>query len=369
LNKPKESSSALPVDPWTDALGGLVERYPGLCVRLGNWETRLLGDEVADVAIDRPIYICGLARSGTTILLELLAKHQATVTHRYRDFPLVLAPWTWNWFVERAGRKEAVAQERAHRDRILITRESPEAFEEVVWMAFFPELHATTRSAVLDGSASHPEFEAFYSDHIRKLIRLRGGQRYLTKGNYNVTRIAYLRRLFPNARFVVPVRDPVWHIASLMKQHRLFSSAEAQDERVLRHMRRAGHFEFGLDRRTINAGDTEAAEEVERLWGTGEDVAGWAAHWALVHGHIAKVLEVPELAGAIQVVRYEDLCADPATTLTAVLDHCGLAHDDLPEVAREQISAPNYYEPNFTEAERTTIRSRTEAVAARFGYG
>lgn len=357
------------IDPWTDRLGGYLERYSGLWIRLGDLETRLLGERIAGAAIARPIYIAGLARSGSTILLELLARHPDLATHRYRDFPLLPTPWAWNWFVDRAGQKTQEAVERAHRDRIAVTPESPEAFEEVIWMNFFADLHDSKKSAVLDGGIDNPRFEAFYRDHIRKLLLVRNAPRYLSKGNYNITRLGYLKKLFPDARFLVPIRDPLWHIASLMKQHRLFSTVEAEDERVLRHMRRSGHFEFGLDRRPINVGDGGKAEEVRKHWQNGEEVAGWAAHWAAVYGHVADVLEDPDLAAATAVVRYEDMCADPGASIAAVLEHCELKEDGLPETARSIISAPTYYEPSFSEAERETIRSRTETVAARFGYG
>src|SRR5690606_5543850 len=184
--------------------------------------------------VEKPVHVTGLARSGTTILLELLARHPEAATHRYRDFPPVLVPWMWNRFLAYAARGDAVATERAHGDRIMITPESPEAFEE---------------------AARHPEFEAFYRDHVRKLLLVRGGRRYVAKGNYNVTRLGYIRTIFPDARFVIPVRDPVWHIASLMRQHERFAGEGARDERVRRHMRRSGHYEFGLDRRPIHTGD------------------------------------------------------------------------------------------------------------------
>ncbi|WP_265516664.1 sulfotransferase family protein [Nitratireductor luteus] len=328
----------------------------------------MLRERIEAIAIDQPIYIAGLARSGSTILLELLARHPVTATHRYRDFPLVLTPWLWNWFVDRAGSRLQEASERAHRDRIKVTPESPEAFEELIWMAFFPQLHDPSMNAVLDGGDHNPRFEAFYRDHMRKLLALRGGRRYLSKGNYNVTRVRYLKKLFSDARFIVPVRDPVWHIASLIKQHRLFASWEGEDRRVRDHMRRSGHFEFGLDRQPVNIGDGRAAAEIAQLWNDGKEVAGWAAHWAGVYGHVARDLEDPELASTTLLVRYEDLCSDPGATLGAVLDHCGLADDGLTDIARETISPPTYYEPSFTQAERQTIRDRTGATARLFGY-
>ena len=65
-------------------------------------------------------------------------------------------------------------------------------------------------------------FEEFYCNHIRKILLSQGGTRYLAKANYNISRMKYLSKLYPEARFVILVRDPPEHIASLIKQHRLF---------------------------------------------------------------------------------------------------------------------------------------------------
>jgi hypothetical protein len=268
------------VSPLQDFLGRLAERYPGFFLRLGRLETRWLQDSVDAVEIERPIYIAGLARSGTTTILELLAAHPHMASHRYRDFPLVQVPYWWNWFVEHASSGQDGATERAHKDRILISPESPEAMEEIFWMAFFPRCHDPSVSQVLGAEERHPEFESFYCDSIRKLLMARKAGRYLSKGNYNISRIGYLGRLFPDARFVIPVRDPVGHVASLMKQHRLFCAEESRDPKVLAYMQRAGHFEFGLDLRPINFGDLDIVTRVQKLWAAGDEVRGWAAYWS-----------------------------------------------------------------------------------------
>jgi hypothetical protein len=187
------SHQALSVPGWTDKLSGLQARFPRFWIGLGNLESRVLAERLSDIPIDRPIYIAGLARSGTTILLELLAEHPDLASHRYRDFPPVLAPWFWNRFIDRAASRPQDASERAHGDRIEVTPESPEAFEEVIWMAFFDRLHDPDASAVLDAETGNEEFEAFYRDHIRKMLLIRGGKRYLSKANYNVSRLLYLQ--------------------------------------------------------------------------------------------------------------------------------------------------------------------------------
>ena len=352
-----------------DRAGGFIERHRSWWVKLGSLETALLGDALAGVRIDRPVYVTGLARSGTTILLEALASHPDVATHRYRDFPFLFTPYLWNRWLDLVPRKAEQPTERSHGDGIAVTSESPEAFEEVLWMAFFGHLHDPSSSAVLDRSTSHPAFERCYRDHIRKLLALRRGQRYVAKDNYNVTRLLYLAKLFPDARFVIPVRDPVWHIASLMKQHRLFCEGQRDNEPAIRHLRRVGHFEFGLDRRPINAGGSVAAEIVD-LWNWGEEVRGWAHYWSYLHRYIADLVDRDtNLRPAIHIIRYEDLCAAPRAELTMLLSHCGLAADGgFLAAAATRFHAPAYYRPRFSPAELGIIADETAETACRFGY-
>jgi hypothetical protein len=355
---------------WVDLLGGFISRRPKLWIGIGNLETRLLADELETVGIEQPIYVTGLARSGSTKLLEMLAAHPDTVSHRYSDYPPIFTPYLWNRLLERMPKREAAAVERTHKDGIKITPDSPEAFEEVLWMAFFPQLHRADASEVLDAATVNPGFEAFYRAHIKKLLRVRGGTRYLAKGNYNLTRLEYLLKLFPDARFVVPVRDPVWHIASLMKQHALFSEGEGQNPKALEHMRRVGHFEFGLDRRPVHVGDDAALHSVSAAWAAGQEVLGWAHHWRALHAFLMDRIETSAaLARAVLLVRFEDLCRDPRATLGQLLEHCALEAKDawLHDQAAD-FHLPAYYRPRFSDGELETIRRITGPTAARLGY-
>lgn len=363
------SGKAFQVDSWTHFLGGLVARRPRLWTKLGDLETRLLADALDGTEIRQPIYVAGLARSGTTLLLELLSRHGDVVTHRYRDFPMLHVPYAWNRFLDRTPQLEEAPSERAHADGIVVTRDSPEAFEEMLWMGFFPDLHEAASSSVLDSGTANPEFEAFYRDHIRKLLLVRRGSRYLSKGNYNLTRLEYLLRMFPDARFVIPLRDPVWHIASLMKQHRLFCEGQRDNPRAVTHLQRAGHFEFGLDRRPINAGDTAEVERIAAAWASGAEVEGWARYWAHIHTYLADCLERnPELRQACRLVSYERLCGEPRETLRAVLEHCGLqGSDELLQGAQDRVRFPAYYRPEFTADDYEMIARHTHAVATRLG--
>jgi hypothetical protein len=370
MSADKQNDEGFHVSKWVDVLGGFIAHNKPLWIKLGNWETRLLSEQIANVPIERPIYVCGLARSGSTILLEILSQFDDTVTHRYKDYPLLFTPYFWNWFLNHVPARETEAVERTHRDGIMITPDSPEAFEEVLWMAFFPNIHDPTKSSALNDHTNNADFEAFYRDHIRKLLAIRKGSRYVSKGNYNITRMEYLLRIFPDARFVIPVREPSWHIASLMKQHALLCEGERHNPRALEHMRRVGHFEFGLDRRPVNAGDRACIDQVIMLWKDGDEIEGWARYWAHIHGYIADTLEAnPRLRDASLIVPFEALCSAPEKTLREILEHCNLTCPNiLVRRLAERVQAPTYYEPSFSQAEFELIDRLTWPVAERFGY-
>lgn len=372
MSKSKPSPGTKPaveMAGWIDTVGGLVAKTPGFWQWLAKVESSSHRDALDGIAIDRPIYVTGLARCGSTILLELLESHADTGSHRYRDFPLVMAPVFWNRAFANIY-KDSTPVERSHKDRILVTPDSPEALEEILWMRFFEGRHQTGRNQILNGESANAAFENFYRDHIRKILMIRGAKRYLAKGNYNITRLAYLTRLFPDARIIVPVRNPEAHIASLQKQHRLFCKEEKEDPRILRHMQRVGHFEFGLDRRPLNLGDTAKASKIEGLWRDGQDIEGLAHHWASIYGFVRDQLDAdPSLAANVMLVRYEDLCRNGETTLKQILDHAQLeiADEQIRQLA-DRLSAPTYYAPDFSEAERRAIKDITGEVETRLGY-
>jgi hypothetical protein len=141
------------------------------------------------------------------------------------------------------------------------------------------------------------------------------------------------------------------------------------------YLDRVGHFEFGKHRRPIHLGDSTRIREIEELWQSGCQVRGWARYWALVHDYLYQQMESnSELRNAIHVIRYEDLCDDPLSSLSKLFDHCGL-YDNRTHLSSSQIEEfanlirkPTYYTPQFSNEEESAIVEETEVVAAKFGY-
>jgi hypothetical protein len=362
----KESPFAVP--PFLHALGGLVERHRAFWIWLGRLESSRLAEELRPVAVRSPVYVCGLARSGSTLLHEVVSSYPGVATHRVKDYPMLFTPCWWRRAT--AGLRPPPPRERPHRDGVMITTESPDALEEMLWMAFFPRCHDPSVSGLLGAGDSYPAFESFYRAHVCKLLLAEGATRYAAKANYHVARLPYLLRLFPDARFLIPVRAPAGHVASLLRQQRWFSAGQRRHPRALAYMRRSGHFEFGMDRRPMHLGDGERVRRIQEAWAAGDEVRGLATYWDMVYGYLARLLAADaRVRDAALVVRFEDLCAAPVETLRAVLGHCGLPDaEGLVQKYAPGIRAPTYYESNFSAADLAVIRAETAGTAALWGY-
>jgi hypothetical protein len=343
-------------------------RSQSLLRRIGDWETQFLGARLTAIPLERPVFVTGLARSGTTLLLELLAAIDGVATHRYRDFPFLTIPYFWNRYLDSFPVHEQPV-ERPHQDRIYITRESPEAMEEPLWRAFFPHGHTGDSLHRMTAGDANPEFERFYAEHLRKLLLVRGGRRYVAKNNYHVPRLEYLASLFPDAQFIVPIRHPLTHVNSLVRQHQKFSNYAAADPRVPRWLEAAGHFEFGPQRLPIRLQEGEG-ERTLAAWTRGEEHLGYAIQWKQVYGFVEMLRQTnAELAQRILVVRYEDLCDAPEPTFRNLLQAIGVdrqsANRALPHL--EKISKSEHA-PALDEAAQTAIHAEVEAIAAAYEY-
>jgi hypothetical protein len=362
-----DKDSPFYVPPFLDVLGRAVGRFRHFWLWLGDIESMMLSPQISQLPIRQPIYVCGLARSGSTLLHEIVTSHASVATHRLKDYPFVSTPYWWR----RASAfiRPTPARERPHRDKMMVNSESPDSIEEMLWMAFFPGCHDPNVDNRLQYRDRNKEFDAYYLNHLRKLLLVEKAVRYAAKANHHVARLEYLLRLFPDAKFVIPVRAPAGHIASLIRQHRWFSSGHGQSPQSLAVMQRSGHFEFGLDRRPINLGDSERVKRIRDAWSGGNEILGWARYWDMIYRYLAELLESHrEIRKAAIVVRFEELCRAPAEIVQRVLEHCNLP-DAKPviETFARIIRPPDYYKISFTSEELGIISAETAGTAQRWG--
>jgi hypothetical protein len=201
---------------------------------------------------------------------------------------------------------------------------------------------------------------------MQKILLLRKGERYVSKGNYNLTRIRYLASLFPDALFLLPIRHPMTHVQSLTRQHRLFCRYAAQDERVGPYLRAVGHYEFGPGRAPIFVDRIGTARTLE-FWSSGNDSAGYAQQWSDLYGHVLDMLRSERgLQERVRLVRFEDLTADPARELAEVLAFTQLGDREAAGRLAAGIAEPSL--PDGIDAGAAECWQIVESVASAYGY-
>ncbi len=256
----------------------------GVQTTLCDLELRLYKKQIQAQSVEKPIFVTSLARAGTTLILEILSRHPDVVTHSYRDMPFVLSPVIWRKFMGRF-RVSGEQKERAHSDGLLISTDSSEAFEEVLWLKHCADHY--TKQGISPWSRDDTAFGQPLTEHIQRLIASRdvpvaNTPRYLSKNNANIARFAPLREVFPDASFVVPLRDPLDHAMSLFGQHQKFLEMHAQSGFARDYMCDIGHFEFGSLHKPILFGDMQEVKDRH----TPSTPEYWLAYWVAAHRNI-----------------------------------------------------------------------------------
>ena len=210
--------------------------------------------------------------------------------------------------------RRAELKERAHGDGLEIGLDSPEAFEDVIWQAFWPEKYEEAHIALWTEDDAKEEATAFFKTHFRKIIALRTGPsgRYVSKNNGNIARLALLPQMFRGCSIIVPVRAPVEHAASMMRQHENFLRQHEEDPFVCRYMRDIGHLEFGAVHTPIAFPGFAPGQ----LTPASSDY--WLSYWIAAYGHVL------DHAEATCIVPQESICARPEETMRRICEVAGL---------------------------------------------
>lgn len=246
-----------------------------------------------------PVFVTGLARAGTTVLMRALYGTGQFASLTYADMPLVMAPNLWKR-LSRTHRKARVAQERAHGDGIVVDYDAPEALEEVFWRS-----HCGGDYITPDGLVPHePDADvlAAFRNYQARICHRHGAPRYLAKNNNMLLRLPALARAQPEARFLVPVRHPLSQALSLQRQHRRFAGA---DSFTRDYMRWLVHHEFGPERRPFRLPGQPVPD------GDPDGVDHWLTTWIACYGWLAGIIDDTP-AKNIRPVIHEFLGADPA---------------------------------------------------------
>ncbi len=254
-------------------------------------------------SVERPVFITAMPRAGTTLLLNIVASTGAFAHHTYRHMPFLFTPLMWRRFSHRFEHKDT-PHERAHGDGMLVSLDSPEAFEEMLWKAFWPRQYARDRILIWPAEG-RSEFLDFLKRHMVKLGSVEDGNaprsRYASKNNFNIARIGWLRGGFPDAAIIVPFREPIEHAASLLRQHLSFLDLHRKDAFARDYMAGIGHFDFGAGLKPIDFDGWVGACAAKPT-----ELAFWLDYWRAAYGYLLR-----EHAKEAMLFDYDRFCAAP----------------------------------------------------------
>jgi hypothetical protein len=270
--------------------------------------------------------------------------------------PFVLIPLLWNRLSHGFRRFDA-PRERAHGDGMLVSVDSPEAFEEMAWIAFWPKRYQRDR-IVPWREEEDSGFRDFLNNHFKKVIALSAKPgdglsdrshsplRYASKNNLNIARITWLARHFRDALFVIPFRDPLQQCASLCRQHLNFLEVHRRDPFAKRYMKGIGHFEFGDNLRPVDFdGWLDRSQHRDP-----RELGFWLAYWLAAYRSL--------LVGAtarVCFVNYDALCVDPRSGLERLAQFIQVENKDAFLTQAARIQAASSHDIDCASLDEATV--------------
>ena len=230
---------------------------------------------------DNHVFVVGLARSGTTVLLNAIYNSDQFSSLSYKDMPFVLAPNLWSRLS--FNKQDSDFIERAHGDGVKVSLQSPEAFEEVFWMTF---------------DESDKNIIKKFQNYILLISQKYGKKRYLSKNNQNIRRLELISTIFTNSKILVLFRHPIQQAYSLLTQHKKFIDSTENDRFISDYMRWIGHTEFGPNYIPIYKGNLVFRDSLY--------IDHWLEQWFLTYKNCYEKFKD---RSNIYFICYEELCS------------------------------------------------------------
>lgn len=309
---------------------------------LCSWPERIAaGPWTHRVPIDRPIFVVGAFRSGTTVLEQTLAGHPKVGFFAFISNVTYLTPiagFTLLRLMSRFGLVEGRRMPYLHNPRLEFTPFSP--FEcEWVWAQAGKDLWDPECLDLTTGAGhSNPGFERMVRSSIRRHLLVQGAQRFLNKNPIHLLRMEYLHRLFPDARFIYIVRNPTATVLSHHRMVRRIAAVIHPCPQAREAVERGLHLDVLTPRiKTMRYAETVAWEQIHPLLGI-------AHQWRIMHETALASLEANDgLARQTLRITYEDLNAEPGRILADVWRFVGLDDDAAAAITKR---AASYLKPS-----------------------
>ncbi len=224
------------------------------------------------------VFITGVARSGSTALLNALYASDDFASTTYQLMPFVLAP-SLSGVIAGIPKTTVAATERRHCDSIMIDLDSAEALDGIFWNTFFPRDDHHLQPRKVDPLTLHQ-----YAMFIENILIHSGKSRYLSKMNQGIEWVASIAGYFECSVFLVPFRDPRQQATSLLNQHNNFTRLSRYESKYLGWLE---HHEFGA----TQLGFFENQEHAHPAF-TPENFNYWLEQWNNAYSYLSQLADL-----------------------------------------------------------------------------
>ena len=280
--------------------------------RLRIEDTILKNPQILDEEIDAPIFVCGLGRSGTTVLHELLSEDPAhRVPRLWEMMHSVPPPETSSYATD--PRIAVADQEIRMLDEIdldfsTMHQNAGDKPNECIFIFglqflgdFFVGQYNVMSHAIATAARDLTPVYAYHKKVLQLLQWKHRGERWVLKCPAHLGRLGFLFAVYPDARIVVTHRDPLRVMSSMSNL--------------------TTHLKAMRSEAVVAQGDVIAAAFGEHI---------------LLERYMAFRDGAPDKADQIFDLRYPDLMRDPLRAVAEIYSHWGLP---LRDEARRRMEA------------------------------
>ncbi|MEL6107923.1 MAG: sulfotransferase, partial [Planctomycetota bacterium] len=302
---------------------------------------------------DQNVYVSGLARSGSTALMQYLGQLPDYKSLSYQNMPFLFMPRIASRLIPR---KEQLEQERAHKDGMTHSLSSYEALEEPFWLHF-----AGTDFISDECLTRHEVDEPTHANYSRFRGLIAGESTYLAKNNNHLLRAASIHRRDKQnglrTRTIIPFRDPLTQSRSLLKQHIILSKLQRENRFALDYMDFLVHHEFGLHLKAHSLGSTDATSIADS---NPEHLTHWLQAWVRFYGDAYESFsDDPDAC----FFCYEDFLIDPKNSLSSLIPFLNISPSQFDSIETKTWSKTNPTQEDNPSEESVELYNRLRGVA------
>jgi len=260
------------------------------------------------------VIISGLARAGTTSLMNDLSKIDEFISLTYANMPFLMCPNLWAKFYKPKTKK---LKERSHKDGIMIGLNSNEALEEYFFKVkandfYIKDLHLSEYKISQEDYNDYLNYQSIIKQDNRKI--------YLAKNNNFLLRYKSVREFNDDFIMVILYRNPLTHATSLLEKHRDYKKLQEKDPFVLEYMNWLGHHEFGLNQKSFLFSDSEENKNDDK-----EIMDFWLKIWIDYYRYVLTISHPNTI-----LINYDLYCKNPKEAIETIVKKTGIT-TDLPD--------------------------------------